>query len=305
MTPHIRILLLVIVAAVGIAACSSATVAADVNGAVITDADVTGIRTAEVGAVIPGEGFRDDLTTLIIAQTTIDAAESDYGITGLDTPEARAAWLTQASAEELGIIESVSTNPGLTDAAVDLVTTQLMVREAVIAAFAEDPEVLSTIWELQQSSLTQVCARHLLVATEAEANDAHARIAAGEDFASVADEVSLDTGSPGGALPCPTSPATYVEPFATVVAEAPIGELTDPFQTEFGWHVVIVESRDGPTTFEEFAADPMRWAPDAAFGNVWNLWRDEAVSSASITVRSQIGRWFPQGDGVLPPPASP
>lgn len=117
--------------------------------------------------------------------------------------------------------------------------------------------------------------------------------------------MSLDTFSPGGALPCPSSPTNYVEPFATVVATAPVGELTEPFETEFGWHVVRVDSREFPESFEAFAAEPERWLPQTVIEAAWANWRDEVVGRSSIIVRSQIGTWFPQADGIIPPPASP
>ena len=128
---------------------------------------------------------------------------------------------------------------------------------------------------------------------------------AGEDFGAVADELSLDTFSPGGQLPCPSSPSSFVEPFASVVASAPVGETTLPLQTEFGWHVVLVDSREGPESFEEFAEDAQRWIPIVELNQAYIAWRDEALGRAAIVVRSQIGTWFPQGDGILPPAESP
>jgi hypothetical protein len=304
MNHRVRITVLVAALAVAASACASASVAAEVNGTPITDDEVTGVRSKDAGAVLAGEEFRNDLTTLIIAQATLDAAEEDYGITGLDDDSAREAWLEQASEQERAVVDSVAGNADLTDAAVAIVTTQLMVRSAVLDELARDPDVLMTIWEDQGGTLMDVCARHILVATEEEAIAARERVLTGEDFGDVADDVSLDS-APGGALPCPSSPSTYVEPFATVVSTQAIGELGEPFQTQYGWHVAIVDSREGPTDYEEFAADPRRWAPDTAFAAVWGSWSDEALTRAEVTVRSQIGEWFAQGDGVLPPPASP
>ncbi len=302
-----RVRLIVLIAAVAVlgAACAAVPDAAVVNETGITDADVLGLRTAEVGTSTVAEQFRSDLTTLIVGQATLDAAEEQYGITGLDTDEGREAFVTTASQEELSIITNVATNPDLTEFAVDVVTTQLAVRSAVQEALASDPEVLETVWENDQALLIEVCPRHILTATEAEATAARERVLAGEDFGTVADEVSLDTFSPGGELPCPSNPADYVEPFSTVTATAPIGEITLPFESQFGWHVVIVDSREFPQTYEEFAEDAARWVPAAVISGAWSNWRDRALGDAEISVRSQIGTWFPQGDGILPPPKSP
>jgi parvulin-like peptidyl-prolyl isomerase len=288
-----------------VSACSNSDVAATVNDSVIDNEDVTALRNAPIGETISGELYRGDLTTLIIAQATLDAAEHDYGITGLDTDTARSEYVEAASASELEIVSSVRENPDLSEAAVDVVVTQLAVRAAVAEEITKDPEVLERVWQEQQRLLVEVCARHILVASEAEALAAKERIEAGEDFTSVANELSLDTFSPGGQLPCPANPTDFVEPFATVVAATQLGELTDPFETEFGWHIVIVDDRVFPASYDEFVAAAQRWVPEAVVFGAWSNWRDAALASAEIEVRSQIGRWFPQGDGILPPPASP
>lgn len=288
-----------------VAACSNSDVAATVNGTEITNEEVADLRSAPVGDTADGEQVRGDLTTLIVAQATVDAAEEDYGITGLDTDEAREAYLAQASPSELSVLDSISQNPELGPGAADVVLTQLAVRSAVVEAISNDPELLVGVWEEQRDLLTQVCVRHIVVPEQAEAQAAYDRIQGGESFGDVADEVSRDDRSPGGQLQCPASPSDYVEPFATVVATTDVGVVTEPFETEFGWHVVIVDERSLPASYEELVADPQRWVPDIVVQGVWSTWRDSAVSRADVAVRSQIGRWFPSGDGILPPPESP
>ena len=288
-----------------VAACSNSDVAATVNGTEITNEEVADLRSAPVGDTADGEQVRGDLTTLIVAQATVDAAEEDYGITGLDTDEAREAYLAQASPSELSVLDSISQNPELGPGAADVVLTQLAVRSAVVEAISNDPELLVGVWEEQRDILTQVCVRHIVVPEQAEAQAAYDRIQGGESFGDVADEVSRDDRSPGGQLQCPASPSDYVEPFATVVATTDVGVVTEPFETEFGWHVVIVDERSLPASYEELVADPQRWVPDIVVQGVWSTWRDSAVSRADVAVRSQIGRWFPSGDGILPPPESP
>ena len=218
-----RSALLLATVAIVASACSSATDAATVNGTPIPDATVTGLRTAEAESVVAGEGFRNDLTTLIVSQAALDAAEAEFGITGLDTPQAREAWLAQAPADQVGIITSIIENPELTQAAADVITTQLMLREAVLEAFRTDEDALQGIWDTNRTSLMEVCVRHILVSTVDEAASAYDRVVAGEDFSAVADEVSLDTSSEGGQLPCPTSPSGFVDPFSTVVASGTVG----------------------------------------------------------------------------------
>lgn len=89
-------------------------------------------------------------------------------------------------------------------------------------------------------------ARHILVKTEAEANEVLAQVKKGTDFAKVAKEKSLDPGSKekGGDLGW-FSPAGMVKPFSDAVTGLKKGELAAaPVQTQFGWHVIkLVDSR--------------------------------------------------------------
>ena len=78
--------------------------------------------------------------------------------------------------------------------------------------------------------------------TQAEA--VYERSQAGEDFAALAKEFSEDPGSAlnGGALGWST-PDQFVPQFAQVMMAADIGEVSKPFESEFGWHLLLVEDR--------------------------------------------------------------
>ena len=78
--------------------------------------------------------------------------------------------------------------------------------------------------------------------TQAEA--LYERLQAGEDFVALAKEFSEDPGSAlnGGALGWST-PDQFVPQFAQVMMAADIGEVSAPFESEFGWHLLLVEDR--------------------------------------------------------------
>ena len=82
-------------------------------------------------------------------------------------------------------------------------------------------------------------ARHILVKTEAEANDLSAQLKKGGDFAKLAKEKSLDPGSKekGGDLGW-FSPAGMVKPFSDAVTSMKKAEVSAPIQTQFGWHII-------------------------------------------------------------------
>ncbi|MGO9004996.1 MAG: peptidylprolyl isomerase [Beijerinckiaceae bacterium] len=112
---------------------------------------------------------------------------------------------------------------------------------------------------------TEVHARHILVATEADAEAALKRIKAGEDFATVAKEVSKDPGSAGGDLGWFTKDRMVPE-FAEAAFKLETGQVSDPVKSHFGWHIIKVEGkRQKPfPTFEEVKDQVARYVVQKA-----------------------------------------
>ncbi len=305
-----KIALLMVGAALVASGCSSASVAATVDEISIEEASVFSLAglPPDDGRV-DGGVFRESLTFLVLQSALLGAAMDDYGIPDLSTDEERDAYLASASQRELEAI-SAEVDAGVAqgrdvEAAENFVVTQMGIRTMVRDAIVHDDEVLESAWDNDRDALVTVCGSHILVATEEEALDAIDRINSGEDFAAVADEVSLDVQSPGGALPCPTHAFVFVPEFAEAVSTTPIGQLSEPFQTRFGFHVVQVDSRDSPESLEQLKSDPERWLPIQLIDREYSAWLDSAVGRATVWIRSQIGAWSAQLNVVTPPPDSP
>jgi len=105
-----------------------------------------------------------------------------------------------------------------------------------------------------------LCASHLLVETEEEAEVAFERATAGEDFAELAIELSTGPSGPsGGDLGC-ASQGTFVSSFEDAAYAGEAGDVVGPVQTEFGWHVILISSV-GPATVDNHPdADPTELA---------------------------------------------
>ena len=88
-------------------------------------------------------------------------------------------------------------------------------------------------------------ASHILVETEEAAQVVITRLEAGEDFAAVAIEVSSDTGSGanGGDLGW-FGRGRMVPEFEEAAFNLEIGEISDPIQSDFGWHIILKQDQE-------------------------------------------------------------
>ncbi|MBR1943827.1 peptidyl-prolyl cis-trans isomerase [bacterium] len=87
---------------------------------------------------------------------------------------------------------------------------------------------------------SQVKASHILVKTEDEALKLYEEIKGGKDFAEVAMEYSsCPSGRNGGDLGF-FPKGVMVKPFEDAAFSLPVGELSQPVQTQFGWHLILV-----------------------------------------------------------------
>lgn len=127
------------------------------------------------------------------------------------------------------------------------------------------------------------CVRHILVETQDEADALQVELAGGADFATLAQEHSTGPSGPdGGDIGC--APAErYVPEFAAAVQEATVGEYVGPIQTEFGWHILVVDRYevDGTTMARAVV--------------------ETGLAQISVEVDERLGRWDSTTQNLVPP----
>lgn len=117
-------------------------------------------------------------------------------------------------------------------------------------------------------TITKTKVRHILIKTNELVDDEEAkkrllaikaRIADGDDFASLARTHSDDKGSAlkGGSLDW-VNPGDLVRPFEEAMGKLEINQISEPVQTQFGWHLIQVLDRQNKDNSLEHTKDKVR-----------------------------------------------
>ncbi|WP_407568722.1 peptidylprolyl isomerase [Deinococcus altitudinis] len=163
-----------------------------------------------------------------------------------DYADAKTGFTTDAEFQDAltasGYTDAATFRASLEDGAVysaylDSIKTKFKFGDAVVASF----------YQLNKATFNQdaqACVKHILVPTQAEAQDIVKKLGSGGVFADLAKASSKDPGSAaqGGDLGCLAAGDTV----AAFDKAAFTGPLNTPqvVQTEFGWHVLVVTKRN-------------------------------------------------------------
>ncbi|UOA13252.1 MULTISPECIES: peptidylprolyl isomerase [Sulfitobacter] len=122
-------------------------------------------------------------------------------------------------------------------------TRSLTAGEAIEGVMAEDvsDEELQAAYDAQYKDAEpeqEFNASHILVETKEEADAIKAELDGGADFAEIAKEKSTGPSGPGGGSLGWFGPGMMVPAFEEAVAGMEAGSVSDPVETQFGWHVI-------------------------------------------------------------------
>lgn len=211
------------------------TVVATVAGEAITEADLSFAAedlTQELSQM-PPEQRKPFLLRVLIDMKVMASAGRNAGMA--DTPlfQQRLKYLEERALRRAFFADTIATS-----------VTEEAVRagyDKLVAEFVPSEEIRAS---------------HILVATDEEAKAVKTELDGGADFATIAKEKSIDPGAANGGDLGFFGKGMMVAPFeAAAYALTDIGQVSDPVQSQFGWHVIRLEEKrqSTPPAFEQVA----------------------------------------------------
>ncbi|HXH03154.1 MAG TPA: peptidylprolyl isomerase [Candidatus Competibacteraceae bacterium] len=219
-------------------------------------------------------GLGAGLPAAVLAQQmTAELPDPVLIINGEPITRAQFEIYAQERASQLGDVSSNEARKTLAD---ELVLQELLVQEAKKQGLEKDPQLqqqLDLVWRnllataavrkhleavtpkdeevkaeydkaVASFSKQEFKARHILVEKEDEAKALIEKLKGGADFAQLAKDSSMDASAAEGGDLGWFSADAMIKPFADAVAKLDKGQITEaPVQTQFGWHVILLEDK--------------------------------------------------------------
>jgi peptidyl-prolyl cis-trans isomerase C len=205
------------------AAPGPGTIVATVGGEPITEADLA-FAAEDIGQdlnQIPADQIRAVLLAQMIDLKLMSQAAEKQGLTNDELFKLRLSYLT--------------------DRALRRAYSKVAISDAIT------PEAIKAEYDKQVAAIPdedEVHARHILVSTEDDAKAIKAQLDGGADFIELAKAKSIEPNAAqsGGDLGY-FKRAVMVKPFGDAAFAMKVGEISNPVQTQFGWHIIKVEDR--------------------------------------------------------------
>lgn len=183
---------------------------------------------------------------VIIARTNLPAQYSQFPVEVLFDGLVEQLIQQQLLADAAGA-PSARTNYTLTNERRALMAAEVITSIAETSVTEADVQAAYDERFQGAEEIPEFNAAHLLVETQEEAAAAKARIDDGAAFADVARDVSTGPTGPNGGNLGWFGRGAMVPEFEQAVTALEVGGITEPFETQFGWHVAtLLETRVQP-----------------------------------------------------------
>lgn len=290
----LRLSALVAVTAIALGACggsnplSSADDAFSLNGSTYSIEDLDALNDALVaaGQYTPQNGAlsQQDVATTLSVMIRYFAYKDFIAANGLEETQADIDKVEAEIAERAdfasfaGALQTALRNLNVSD-------------EVMSRVDAPGADKLRALYDKMPASAGVLCLSHILVDTEQQAKDVLARLAKGDDFATVAKETSTEAGADesGGALkngdedcsPLPSLQQSFDADFMTGAVAAKAGVPTGPVKSSFGYHVILSHA------FDDVAESATRVVAE----NPGALLLAGHLAASNVVVNSKYGVW--------------
>jgi foldase protein PrsA len=231
------------VVAVSLTACSGG----GPGGGDVVSVNDQKISHADLDKRLEGSPMAKQVLTQLVQQSLIDQYAKTNNVTiaqaDIDKKEADIK-----SKYPPGQFAAVLAQQGLTEADVQNILRQQLVLERAVAPNIKvsdaDVKAFFAKNHAQFDQPEQVEARHILLADEGTAKVVEAKLKAGGKFADLAKQYSKDPASAvnGGELGF-FARGKMVPAFSDAAFALPVGAISAPVKSPFGWHIINVEAR--------------------------------------------------------------
>jgi foldase protein PrsA len=229
------------------AGCSSFGGGSSGGGGDVASVNDQKITRAQFDSKLEASPTAKQVLTQLVQQALIDQYGTDNKI---DVSQAEIdKKLTEIKAKyPPGQFDQILKQQGLSDADVQNILRQQIIIEKAVAPNVHVTDADVAAYFAKNHTLLdkpeQVRARHILVADRATADAVEAKLKAGVDFATLAKQYSTDasTKDKGGELGF-FGRGQMVPAFQDAAFALPVGAISAPVKSPFGWHVIQVEEK--------------------------------------------------------------
>jgi foldase protein PrsA len=231
--------------ALSFTACSSGSSGG--GDATVVSVNDQKITRADLDRRLESSPLAKQVLTQLVQQALIDQYAKNNSITipqaDIDKKEAEIE-----SKYPPGQFDAILAQQGLSQADVQNILRQQMVLEKAVSpnVHISDSDIQAYFAKnhAQFDQPEQIRARHILVADQATANMIEAKLKAGGNFAALAKQYSTDAASKSSGGELGYFPRGKMVPaFQDAAFALPVGGISAPVKSPFGWHIINVEAK--------------------------------------------------------------
>ncbi len=223
--------------------------------------------------------------------------------------------LTAARRDAIASFGSEDTVRGFPKSYVDeatRTTAEINKLRASLGKGAATPEKIKAFYEENKEQYAQSCVSHILVDDEAKAKELKTQLDKGASFEELAKKESKDnqgasggSAAKGGSLGCLTErdAAGFVPEFVAGYKDLPVGKVSDPVKTQFGFHLIKITERKQQSLEEATPGITEQLGQDTQ--QAFNDMITKVARAAKIKINPRYGKFDHDQLTVIPPKAPP